>query len=186
MDSLMLITTLERETYTVTIEHYGPVFDPNDQNSIEPVKIEKRVGVSSGWTDVTGDFDIIAASFTDPNDRTITITPSTGNAWEGAFYRVSPDELECKDVGLSVDVEYSSICPIDSAMDNHYSFSVTTQSNCTASADVNGDGSVTPTDFTSWINAFNNSLPACDQNNDCLCTPTDFTAWINNYNNGCL
>ncbi|GAB5497418.1 MAG: hypothetical protein Phyf2KO_24980 [Phycisphaerales bacterium] len=52
-------------------------------------------------------------------------------------------------------------------------------------ADVNGDGSLTPTDFTAWINAFNNNLPACDQNNDGSCTPTDFTAWINNFNAGC-
>jgi 6-phosphogluconolactonase (cycloisomerase 2 family) len=52
-------------------------------------------------------------------------------------------------------------------------------------ADVNHDGQVTPTDFTAWINAFNNSLPECDQNGDGSCTPTDFTAWISNYNNGC-
>jgi hypothetical protein len=52
-------------------------------------------------------------------------------------------------------------------------------------ADVNGDGSVTPTDFTAWINAFNNNLPECDQNGDGSCTPTDFTAWISNFNAGC-
>jgi hypothetical protein len=52
-------------------------------------------------------------------------------------------------------------------------------------ADVNGDGSVTPTDFTAWINAFNNSLPECDQNGDGSCTATDFTAWIANFNAGC-
>ncbi|RNC82789.1 MAG: hypothetical protein ED559_13765 [Phycisphaera sp.] len=51
--------------------------------------------------------------------------------------------------------------------------------------DVNGDGSVTPTDFTAWINAFNNDLPECDQNGDNACTPTDFTAWIANFNAGC-
>jgi hypothetical protein len=51
--------------------------------------------------------------------------------------------------------------------------------------DVNGDGAVTPTDFTAWINAFNNNLPECDQNGDGSCTPTDFTAWINNFNAGC-
>ena len=51
--------------------------------------------------------------------------------------------------------------------------------------DVNGDGEVTPTDFTAWINAFNNNLPECDQNGDGMCTPTDFTAWIANFNAGC-
>jgi hypothetical protein len=52
-------------------------------------------------------------------------------------------------------------------------------------ADVNGDGIVSPTDFSAWINAFNNNAPECDQNGDGSCTPTDFTAWIANYNAGC-
>ncbi|GAB5497408.1 MAG: hypothetical protein Phyf2KO_24880 [Phycisphaerales bacterium] len=51
--------------------------------------------------------------------------------------------------------------------------------------DVNNDGSLTPTDFTAWINAYNNNLPGCDQNSDGSCTPTDFTAWISNFNAGC-
>ncbi|GAB5496067.1 MAG: hypothetical protein Phyf2KO_11470 [Phycisphaerales bacterium] len=53
-------------------------------------------------------------------------------------------------------------------------------------ADTNGDGVLTPTDFTAWIAAFNANLPSCDQNGDNACTPTDFTAWIDNYNAGCL
>ncbi|RNC82842.1 MAG: hypothetical protein ED559_14050 [Phycisphaera sp.] len=52
--------------------------------------------------------------------------------------------------------------------------------------DTNGDGSLTPADFTAWINAFNNNLLECDQNGDGACTPTDFTAWISNFNAGCL
>ncbi len=52
-------------------------------------------------------------------------------------------------------------------------------------ADVNGDGVLSPNDFTAWIDAFNNSTPECDQNGDGACTPSDFTAWINNYNAGC-
>ena len=52
-------------------------------------------------------------------------------------------------------------------------------------ADTNGDGMVTPADFTAWINAYNNNLPQCDQNDDGACTPADFTAWINNFNAGC-
>lgn len=52
-------------------------------------------------------------------------------------------------------------------------------------ADTNGDGVLTPADFTAWIDAFNNNLPACDQNGDGSCTPTDFTAWITNFNAGC-
>lgn len=52
-------------------------------------------------------------------------------------------------------------------------------------ADVNGDGVLTPSDFTAWIAAFNTSSPACDQNGDGLCAPTDFSAWISNFNAGC-
>ncbi|RNC80336.1 MAG: hypothetical protein ED559_00520 [Phycisphaera sp.] len=56
---------------------------------------------------------------------------------------------------------------------------------CPCPADTNGDGMLTPADFTAWINAFNNNLPECDQNGDGACTPTDFTAWIANFNAGC-
>ncbi|MEO1583179.1 MAG: right-handed parallel beta-helix repeat-containing protein [Planctomycetota bacterium] len=52
-------------------------------------------------------------------------------------------------------------------------------------ADTNGDGLVTPQDFTSWVLAYNTQAPACDQNGDGLCTPQDFTAWVANFNAGC-
>jgi len=51
--------------------------------------------------------------------------------------------------------------------------------------DVNGDGVLTPADFTAWIAAFNAGDLAADQNQDGLLTPTDFTAWIANFNAGC-
>ncbi|MEO1584087.1 MAG: NF038122 family metalloprotease [Planctomycetota bacterium] len=52
-------------------------------------------------------------------------------------------------------------------------------------ADVNGDGLVTPADFTAWIVAFNSNGPGCDQNGDGLCGPADFSPFILNYNAGC-
>ncbi|RNC82840.1 MAG: hypothetical protein ED559_14040 [Phycisphaera sp.] len=52
-------------------------------------------------------------------------------------------------------------------------------------ADVNRDGSLTPTDFAAWIDAYNLGADRADQNRDGNNTPTDFTAWIANYNAGC-
>ena len=52
-------------------------------------------------------------------------------------------------------------------------------------ADVNGDGMLSPTDFSAWLIAYNNGDPGCDQNDDGACTPTDFTAWVTNFNAGC-
>ena len=52
-------------------------------------------------------------------------------------------------------------------------------------ADTNGDGTLSPADFSAWIAAFNAMSPACDQNGDNACTPADFSAWIANFNAGC-
>ena len=52
-------------------------------------------------------------------------------------------------------------------------------------ADVNGDGVVSPADFSAWVAAYNSLSPKCDQNGDQSCTPADFSAWVVNYNNGC-
>ena len=62
-------------------------------------------------------------------------------------------------------------------------YEFTTTADCPA--DVNGDGMVTPADFSAWIIEFNTQGPQCDQNNDGQCTPSDFSAWILNYNAGC-
>ena len=51
-------------------------------------------------------------------------------------------------------------------------------------ADSNEDGLVTPTDFTAWINLFNNNDLRGDVNQDGSVTPTDFTAWIAAFNLG--
>jgi len=52
-------------------------------------------------------------------------------------------------------------------------------------ADTNGDGVLSPADFSAWVAAFNAMSPACDQNGDTACTPADFSAWVANYNAGC-
>jgi hypothetical protein len=52
-------------------------------------------------------------------------------------------------------------------------------------ADTNGDGTLSPADFSAWIAAFNAQAPACDQNGDGQCLPNDFASWIQNFNAGC-
>jgi hypothetical protein len=52
-------------------------------------------------------------------------------------------------------------------------------------ADTNGDGMLTPADFSAWIAAFNSAGRGCDQNGDGQCLPNDFSAWIANFNAGC-
>ncbi|MFI4870550.1 MAG: GC-type dockerin domain-anchored protein, partial [Phycisphaerales bacterium JB061] len=52
-------------------------------------------------------------------------------------------------------------------------------------ADTNGDGMLSPADFSAWVSAFNANAPACDQNDDGMCSPADFSAWVANYNAGC-
>jgi len=51
-------------------------------------------------------------------------------------------------------------------------------------ADQNGDGLVTPADFTAWIANFNAGSPDADVNRDGVVSPADFTAWIASYNAG--
>ncbi len=52
-------------------------------------------------------------------------------------------------------------------------------------ADTNGDGMLTPADFSAWVAAFNAASPSCDQNEDGVCSPADFSTWVANYNAGC-
>ncbi len=52
-------------------------------------------------------------------------------------------------------------------------------------ADTNRNGVLEAGDLSAWIAAYNRTDFIADQNNDLSVTPTDFTAWINNYNEGC-
>jgi len=52
-------------------------------------------------------------------------------------------------------------------------------------ADVNGDGMLSPADFSAWVAAYNTGADGCDQNGDGNCSPADFSAWVGNFNAGC-
>lgn len=51
--------------------------------------------------------------------------------------------------------------------------------------DQNGDGILTPADFSSWVQNFNALSPLADVNADGLITPADFSSWITSFNAGC-
>lgn len=51
-------------------------------------------------------------------------------------------------------------------------------------ADQNGDGQVTPADFSAWVANFNAMSLVADVNRDGLVTPADFSAWIAAFNQG--
>ena len=81
---------------------------------------------------------------------------------------------------LRIRGEFSTMTSDITHLDN---VSMTPGSDCLA--DTNGDGAVTPADFSAWVSAFNTSAPECDQNGDGSCSPADFSAWVANYNAGC-
>ena len=81
---------------------------------------------------------------------------------------------------LRIRGEFSTMTSDITHLDN---VSMTPGSQCLA--DTNGDGAVTPADFSAWVAAFNSQAPECDQNGDGSCSPADFSAWVANYNAGC-
>ncbi|MCB9835760.1 MAG: hypothetical protein H6808_03470 [Phycisphaera sp.] len=52
-------------------------------------------------------------------------------------------------------------------------------------ADINGDGMLTPTDFTAWIVAYNAGDLAADCNRNGTLEPADFSAWVASWVAGC-
>ena len=64
----------------------------------------------------------------------------------------------------------------------------TVEANCPA--DINGDGTASPADFTAWLGCFQNpaSQPFCgnaDVNGSGTIDPADFTAWLAAFSAGC-
>ena len=87
----------------------------------------------------------------------------------------------------NVDLIVSSPTVPANPFDGFYTF----LSECTlCPADVNGDGSVDPADFTAWLACFSDpsSSPFCDNadvNNDGSLDPSDYTAWLAEFSEEC-
>lgn len=96
------------------------------------------------------------------------------------FTIATPDLRLDYDLGLDPDQPWSVEAKLSGGGESDAD---ATGSGCLA--DTNGDGKVTPADFSAWVAAFNEQSPACDQNGDELCSPADFSAWVANFNAGC-
>jgi uncharacterized membrane protein len=158
------------------------------------------IGPSGGWsfcTGISGDGSVIIGT-----NRFVENGPfsqATGFVWTETLGMISIEDL-LADHGISLPTGFqidslSSITQdgtkivgtgsYPATYPDYWTILIDLDDSLECPADVNGDGSVTPTDFSAWINAFNNNLPECDQNGDGSCTPTDFSAWIANFNAGC-
>ncbi len=126
-------------------------------------------------------FMLYSANFNVPFNR-VDLVPQGGDNYIATLPGGACDDEFFFNIHVNTTTGPEILDPSDAL--NPYSATVVCDSECLA--DVNGDGMVTPTDFTAWVGAFNSNAPECDQNGDGMCTPTDFTAWVGNYNAGCM
>ncbi|GAB5497560.1 MAG: hypothetical protein Phyf2KO_26400 [Phycisphaerales bacterium] len=146
-----------------------------------------------GYCDVSGDNIVIGARWDDDNGShagAVYHYRFDGTTWNEETKIVSNDIEEGDSFGWSLALDGDTLLvgarnddDFGNGTGSAYIFDLSCPITCPA--DVNNDGTLSPTDFTAWINAFNNNLTGCDQNTDGSCTPTDFTAWIANFNAGC-
>ena len=141
----------------------------DDQNTIgaeDYFRVEVSLNGGSSWT--------IARNYSpDTNWRTDTIDV-------GAEFGAAP-QFRLRFIAADNNPGDILECAVDDLL--FESFGCTQDETCLA--DANGDGVLSPADFSAWVAAFNAMSPVCDQNADGVCTPADFSAWVANYNAGC-
>ena len=137
-------------------------------------------------TNDTGGGDVFNASISNNGGSTwVTLenTTSSTGGWVLREFRVADYVTPTNQVRVRfTSSDTGSATVAESAVDAFRIVSYICES-CVA--DTNGDGALTPADFTAWVAAFNAQSAACDQNGDSSCTPADFTAWVANFNAGC-
>ena len=126
---------------------------------------------------VTRQSDGAVVADLDPNgtpaiNATLSLAPGV------YFFTVRPSFEPVTDGPIS---DYGSI--------GQYEITVDLTTGC-CPADVNGDGTASPADFTAWLGCFNDpmSAPYCDNadvNASGTVDPADFTAWLAAFNAGC-
>ncbi len=182
--------------YSNFVQGAAYVFEYDGTSWVETAKLTASDGEPAdvfGYCDIAGDSIIIGGRWDDDNGDhagAVYHFRYDGTEWIEAEKFVSDDIEEGDSFGWSLAIEDETILvgarnddDFGNGTGSAYVFSLNCSTPCLA--DINGDGMLSPTDFTAWVGAFNTSSAECDQNGDGSCTPTDFTAWISNFNAGC-
>ncbi len=163
----------------------GPVFLLSDIYDVTAID-EPEVSVAIWHETNDPSNDLLTIQISDNAGATWTTVESVSSTagWEQRSFRVTDYVSASAQVRVrfsSVDSPNNSVT--ESAVDAFSIGAFFCDDACPA--DTNGDGELSPSDFNSWVQAFNDGSAACDQNGDGLCSPTDFNAWIANFNAGC-
>lgn len=175
---------------SITIEHYGPVAEGDDQNSEPPVRIYEASaafpfcsgytdhadvplcykkcpsGTVYYWTRKTG-FDI------DVSGRAITISNNTDSFRAGYAYQVIPNDLVC-DIDGSPQVVYAQgWTGVDGSCSTDANFPLATKGygfRIASGMDLNVNFEMDPGDLSAWL------ADPVDVNNDSIADAADFAA----------
>ena len=208
LDSYTSPTTITLLDYELNADTLSFFFDYSFLGTItataENLSLTMPAGAApvSGAVTPTGAFVVQGVPNQTAGVINVTGTGTVGSAVNGTVIDLSTLSQEPIDVSGTVDIDTGVVTvsvslPIESSgtdPDTSTTVTLTGSANVIAAgpvpessclADTNGDGVVSPADFSAWVAAFNTQSPACDQNGDGSCTPADFSAWVANYNAGC-
>ncbi len=156
-------SVLRGETITVNIDYSNLGGDPSN-TIVADFRLSNNDFISTGDISLgTTNYSGQAGDSSNSRNRSVNIPiVAPGTYWLGVILSASDD--------------------VDSS--NNWVASVPITINARYCADQNGDGLVSPADFSAWITNFNNGDPRADTNGDGLISPADFSAWIAAFNQG--
>ncbi len=208
LDSYTSPTTITLIDYQLAAGSLSFFFDYSFLGTITATADNMSLAMPSGSTPVSGavmpdgSFTVASVPVETAGTINVTGTGAAGSAVDGTSIDLATLAQDPIVVSGNVDVETGIVTvtialPLESSVTDPDTGTVVTLAGTatvlaigpvpepTCAADTNGDGMVTPADFSAWVAAFNAMTPACDQNDDGACTPADFSAWVSNYNAGC-
>ena len=208
LDSYTSPTTITLIDYQLDAGSLSFFFDYSFLGTVTTTADNMSLAMPSGSTPVSGavmpdgSFTVASVPVEAAGMIEVTGTGAAGSAVDGTSIDLATLAQDPIVVSGNVDVETGIVTvtialPLESSVTDPDTGTVVTLAGTatvlatgpvpepTCAADTNGDGMVTPADFSAWVAAFNAMTPACDQNDDGACTPADFSAWVSNYNAGC-